>query len=48
MASIVSSYPLVDGNERFGWLVAHAYHCGELSQTLDIHGLPQVDLWRPD
>lgn len=25
-----------------------AYHCGELSQTLGIHGLPQVDLWRPD
>lgn len=22
-----------------------AYHCGELSQTLGIHGLPQVDLW---
>jgi uncharacterized damage-inducible protein DinB len=25
-----------------------AYHCGELSQTLGIHGLPQVDLWRPE
>jgi uncharacterized damage-inducible protein DinB len=25
-----------------------AYHCGELSQTLGIHGLPQIDLWRPD
>jgi uncharacterized damage-inducible protein DinB len=25
-----------------------AYHCGELSQTLGIHGLEQVDLWRPD
>ena len=24
------------------------YHCGELSQTLGIHGLPQIDLWRPD
>lgn len=24
-----------------------AYHCGELSQTLGIAGLPQVDLWRP-
>ncbi len=24
-----------------------AYHCGELSQTLGIHGLPQIDLWRP-
>ena len=23
-----------------------AYHCGELSQTLGIHGLPQIDLWR--
>ena len=25
-----------------------AYHCGELSQTLGTHGLPQIDLWRPD
>ena len=25
-----------------------AYHCGELSQTLGIRGLPQIDLWRPD
>jgi len=25
-----------------------AYHCGELSQTLGIHGLPQIDLWRPN
>ena len=25
-----------------------AYHCGELSQTLGIHGLPQIDLWRAD
>ena len=25
-----------------------AYHCGELSQTLGIVGLPQIDLWRPD
>jgi DinB family protein len=25
-----------------------ADHCGELSQTLGIHGLPQIDLWRPD
>ena len=23
-----------------------AYHCGELSQTLGIHDLPQIDLWR--
>jgi hypothetical protein len=22
-----------------------AYHCGELSQTLGVHGLPQIDLW---
>ena len=30
-------------------LVTHeAYHCGELSQTLGINGLPQIDLWRPD
>jgi uncharacterized damage-inducible protein DinB len=25
-----------------------AYHCGELSQTLGIAGLPQIDLWRAD
>ena len=25
-----------------------AYHCGELSQTLGIAGLPQIDLWRSD
>jgi hypothetical protein len=25
-----------------------AYHCGELSQTLGIHHLPQIDLWRSD
>jgi uncharacterized damage-inducible protein DinB len=25
-----------------------AYHCGELSQLLGIHGLPQIDLWRPE
>ena len=25
-----------------------AYHCGELSQTLGINGLPQIDLWAPD
>jgi hypothetical protein len=25
-----------------------AYHCGELSQTLGINGLAQIDLWRPD
>ena len=30
-------------------LLSHdAYHCGELSQTLGIHGLPQIDLWRPE
>jgi hypothetical protein len=23
-------------------------HSGELSQTLGIHDLPQIDLWRPD
>jgi uncharacterized damage-inducible protein DinB len=29
-------------------LLSHdAYHCGELSQTLGIHSLPQIDLWRP-
>jgi uncharacterized damage-inducible protein DinB len=27
-------------------LISHdAYHCGELSQTLGIHHLPQIDLW---
>ena len=25
-----------------------AYHCGELSQTLGIAGLPQIDLWRAE
>lgn len=25
-----------------------AYHCGELSQTLGIFALPQIDLWRSD
>ena len=30
-------------------LLSHdAYHSGEVSQTLGIHGLPQIDLWRPD
>ena len=30
-------------------LITHeAYHCGELSQTLGIHGLPQIELWAPD
>ena len=30
-------------------LLSHdAYHCGELSQTLGIHGQPQIDLWRAD
>jgi uncharacterized damage-inducible protein DinB len=30
-------------------LLSHdAYHSGELSQTLGIHGLPQIDLRRPD
>lgn len=30
-------------------LLTHdAYHCGELSQTLGIHGLEQIDLWRSD
>jgi hypothetical protein len=29
-------------------LTHEAYHCGELSQTLGIHRLPQIDLWRPD
>ena len=29
-------------------LTHEAYHCGELSQTLGIHGLPQIDLWGQD
>ena len=29
-------------------LTHEAWHCSELSQTLGIHGLPQIDLWRPD
>ena len=29
-------------------LTHEAYHCGELSQTLGIHHLPQIDLWRSD
>jgi hypothetical protein len=29
-------------------LTHDAWHCGELSQTLGIHGLPQIDLWRRD
>jgi uncharacterized damage-inducible protein DinB len=29
-------------------LTHEAYHWGELSQTLGIHGLPQIDLWRSD
>jgi uncharacterized damage-inducible protein DinB len=29
-------------------LTHEAYHCGELSQTLGIYHLPQIDLWRPD
>jgi uncharacterized damage-inducible protein DinB len=29
-------------------LTHEAWHCGELSQTLGIHNLPQIDLWRPD
>jgi uncharacterized damage-inducible protein DinB len=28
-------------------LLTHdAYHCGELSQTLGIHGLPEIYIWR--
>jgi len=30
-------------------MITHeAYHCGELSQTLGILDLPQIDLWRSD
>ena len=29
-------------------LTHEAWHAGELSQTLGINGLPQMDLWRPD
>ena len=31
-----------------GLLKEPGAHCGELSQTLGIEGLPQIDLWRPD
>jgi uncharacterized damage-inducible protein DinB len=28
-------------------LISHdAYHCGEISQTLGVNGLPGIDLWR--
>lgn len=28
-------------------LISHdAYHCGEISQTLGVNGLPEIDLWR--
>ena len=38
---------------RRGWILQRlfshdAYHCGELSQTLGIHALPQIDLWAPE
>jgi len=30
-------------------LITHdAYHAGEISQLLGAHGLPEIDLWRPD
>jgi uncharacterized damage-inducible protein DinB len=29
-------------------LTHEAWHCGEISQTLGINGLPQPDLWRAD
>ena len=30
-------------------LISHdSYHSGELSQTLGINGMPQIDLWRAD
>jgi hypothetical protein len=29
-------------------LTHEAWHAGELSQTLGIHGLPQLDLWRAE
>ena len=38
-------HPCVDVQRLFSH---EAYHCGELSQTLGIAGLPQIDLWRPD
>jgi hypothetical protein len=28
-------------------LTHEAWHSGELSQTLGLHGLEQIDLWRP-
>ena len=30
-------------------LISHdSYHSGELSQTLGLNGMPQIDLWRAD
>lgn len=29
-------------------LTHEAWHAGEVSLTLGIHGLPQPDLWRPE
>ena len=29
-------------------LTHEGWHAGELSQTMGIHGLEQIDLWRPD
>ncbi len=29
-------------------LLSHdAFHTGEISQLLSMHGLPEIDLWRP-
>jgi hypothetical protein len=29
-------------------LITHdAYHTGEISLVLGMHGLPEIDLWRP-
>jgi len=35
-------------SEIVGAMTDDAYHCGELSQTLGIARLPQIDFWRPD
>ncbi len=52
-ASDVIDREFAGQNQRHSrWLILQrmlshdSYHAGELSQTLGIHGLPQIDLWR--
>jgi uncharacterized damage-inducible protein DinB len=51
--TIVREYGEVTQTHTYGSVIQRlfshdSYHCGELSQTLGIHGLPQIDLWRTD